>query len=362
MVEPRLLILDPYHGGSHAAVTETLLKFSPLPSQSWTLPARHWKWRMGSAHLTFSKRLNQCETLPSHLLTTDMLDLSRLQGLCPRLYATHCTLLMHENQLSYPRPERDREDLHLGMININSCLAADRIWWNSEYHRDDFLSHVENLSRMLPEQGLSGVGREILERSQVLGLPLDLDEIRPHRHVQRKPGPLKIAWNHRRDQDKGAVEVLHLLADLIEEGLDFEVMLFGERFRNEPSGLAEGLERLGARVIHDAFISDRTDYLRLLAQGDVLLSTSKQENFGLSVAEAVQLGLWPLLPNALCYPELIPESQHEHCLYSSSQELKSLILQAADQPERQPGSWYERYEAKALLASVFPITDASSHS
>ena len=82
MTEPGLLILDPYHGGSHAAVTDTLVKFSPLPAQAWTLPARHWKWRMGSAHLHFAQQLNAMEAAPSHLLTTDMLDLSRLRDFC----------------------------------------------------------------------------------------------------------------------------------------------------------------------------------------------------------------------------------------------------------------------------------------
>jgi hypothetical protein len=49
----RMLVLEPYFGGSHRAVLESLL---PLLAQAgWeadllTLPARKWKWRMrGSA-------------------------------------------------------------------------------------------------------------------------------------------------------------------------------------------------------------------------------------------------------------------------------------------------------------------------
>ncbi|MBM65156.1 MAG: hypothetical protein CMH55_02855 [Myxococcales bacterium] len=311
---------------------------------------------MGSAHLSFAQRLHGANEWPSHLLVTDMMDLSRLRGLCPELANSHCTLLMHENQLSYPRPAADREDLHLGLININSCLAADRIWWNSCHHRDEFLQHLEKLSAALPEQGLEGLAHEILIRGQVLGLPLDLEEFTRFRREDRAPGPLRIAWNHRRDQDKGAAEVLHLLADLADEGLDFELMLFGERFRRQPEGIDHGLVRLEARVIHDHYVPVRSDYLDRLAQADVLLSTSKQENFGLSVAEGVQLGLWPLLPNGLCYPEFIPKAHHGDCLYQDARELKALIVAAASQPHRRAGTWYDPFEARELLAPLFSAT------
>ncbi|MGD8995465.1 MAG: hypothetical protein PVH34_09645, partial [Syntrophobacterales bacterium] len=37
--------------------------------------------------------------------------------------------------------------------------------------------------------------------------------------------------------------------------------------------------------------------------------------------EAVRFGCYPLLPNNLSYPELIPEEHHTDCLYNSQEEL-----------------------------------------
>ena len=37
--------------------------------------------------------------------------------------------------------------------------------------------------------------------------------------------------------------------------------------------------------------------------------------------EAVRYGCYPLLPNNLSYPELIPERYHADCLYNSQEEL-----------------------------------------
>jgi glycosyltransferase involved in cell wall biosynthesis len=46
------------------------------------------------------------------------------------------------------------------------------------------------------------------------------------------------------------------------------------------------------------------------------VSTAIQENFGLSVIEAVLRGCIPLLPNRLSYPEIIPPRFHSAVLYN----------------------------------------------
>jgi hypothetical protein len=45
------------------------------------------------------------------------------------------------------------------------------------------------------------------------------------------------------------------------------------------------------------------------------VSTARQEFFGISVTEAVYAGAFPLLPDALVYPERIPAAHHDRCLY-----------------------------------------------
>ena len=59
----------------------------------------------------------------------------------------------------------------------------------------------------------------------------------------------------------------------------------------------------------------------MLARGDIVISTSLQENFGISVIEAIRLGCFPLLPNRLSYPELLPEEYHNCSLYDNEEQL-----------------------------------------
>lgn len=55
------------------------------------------------------------------------------------------------------------------------------------------------------------------------------------------------------------------------------------------------------------------DYYALLKRAKCVVSFAKQENFGFGIAEAVQCGCYPVVPNRLVYPEFYPGS----CLYNS---------------------------------------------
>ena len=49
----------------------------------------------------------------------------------------------------------------------------------------------------------------------------------------------------------------------------------------------------------------------------MVVSAARNENFGIAVVEAVAAGAWPVVPDALAYPEVIPAEYHTACLYSS---------------------------------------------
>lgn len=55
------------------------------------------------------------------------------------------------------------------------------------------------------------------------------------------------------------------------------------------------------------------DYYAVLKRAKCVVSFAKQENFGFGVAEAVQCGCYPVVPDRLVYPEFYPGS----CLYNS---------------------------------------------
>jgi len=82
------------------------------------------------------------------------------------------------------------------------------------------------------------------------------------------------------------------------------------------------------------FVEDRSSYLRMLLEGDVVVSTARHEFFGIAVLEAVYAGCVPLLPARLSYPEILPATLHEECLYKSEQALVDMLKACADDPVR----------------------------
>ena len=58
-----------------------------------------------------------------------------------------------------------------------------------------------------------------------------------------------------------------------------------------------------------------------------------QENFGISVVEAMAMGCFPLLPKRLSYPEILPNPYHSHCLYRGSRDLNSRLKRILIEPQ-----------------------------
>ncbi|MCZ7545626.1 MAG: hypothetical protein M5R40_19830 [Anaerolineae bacterium] len=110
----------------------------------------------------------------------------------------------------------------------------------------------------------------------------------------------------------GLFAALYQLAD---EGVDFEVAIVGENFRQQPEEFDRARERLGARVAQFGYLERFADYARLLWEADVQVSTAQQDFFGISTCEAIYCGCAPVLPRRLNYPALIPPAYHDDHLY-----------------------------------------------
>ena len=130
----RILAIEPYYGGSHRAFLDGLAAAS---RHDWTvvgLPARKWKWRMRGAALHVARQLDQPFDV---LFATDFLDLATLVGLAPqRLAGVPKAVYFHENQLTYPVLHESERDYQFAFTNITTCLAADRVLFNSQFHRE----------------------------------------------------------------------------------------------------------------------------------------------------------------------------------------------------------------------------------
>ena len=320
----RVLYLEPFEAGSHAAFTRALTGADGAGWAEWTvltLPGRHWKWRMRGSAAYFARA--HADALAQRfdlVFASAYLPLAELVGLCPALASTPRILYFHENQLAFPRrdPEAER-DLHYGFTQLISALAADRCVFNSAHNRDSFLTAATELLARMPDAVAPGWVEAIAERSEVLGLPLDLPEVAAARLTglplaERGAGPL-IVWNHRWEHDKDPDALVRIVDALIARGVRFRLAVCGQVFRSRPASLVEAEPRwraaLGDRLLAFGRLAERADYLALLTQAQIALSTAIHEFFGIAVLEAVHLGARPLVPDGLSYVELLP-AEHRY--------------------------------------------------
>jgi glycosyltransferase involved in cell wall biosynthesis len=334
----RILFLEPFYGGSHRAFADGLVSRSRHSIDLMTLPARFWKWRMRGAALHFAHTVQD----PGYydlVVVSDLMSMSDLKALWGRR-CPPSILYFHESQLSYPLPPGERMDYHFGFTDITSCLTADRIVFNSRFHYESFFEELPKFLRKMPEFKPLWVPREIEPKCSILypGCDFPRDADRPRQYGKAVsaqnyfPGegggaapassdvPL-VVWNHRWEFDKDPELFFDVLYRAAEAELDFRLAVLGENFQIVPKPFIEARERLGDRIIHYGYVEDRERYWDLLRSADIVISTSLQENFGYSVIEAVQAGCYPLLPERLSYPEILPEEYHTQCLYSDEAEL-----------------------------------------
>ncbi len=302
----RILLIEPYFGGSHAAWAEGYARASSHEVDLLTLPARFWKWRMRGAALTLAEQTRDLIAVrgqPDLVLASDMLDLPTFLGLTRDVVGRPAVVLyMHENQITYPPPPGANIDHSYGFSNWLSAVAADLILFNSQYHLEEFYSVLPGLLGSLPDFTHVDSIPPVRARSEVLPVGIDLDRLVERRAAD---GPPVVLWNQRWEYDKNPEAFFDALYRLMDEGLEFEVILAGENFRNVPEEFAEAERRLGKSIIYQGFSPDET-YVGLLSRADVVVSTAFHEFFGVAVVEAIAAGSVPILPSRLSYPELIP--------------------------------------------------------
>jgi len=327
----RILLLEPYLSGSHAAWAEGYAAHSRHQVEILGLSGQFWKWRMHGGAVTLAKKYITGAFDPDLILATDMLDLTTFLALTrDRTACLPCAVYFHENQITYPWSPGDRDvlyqrDKHYGFINYVTALSADAVFFNSAYHRDVFLKELPRLLKHFPDhQGLSRVS-EIAAKSRVLHLGLDLERLdagsNSRSSIEDDHDPPLILWNHRWEYDKNPGEFFHALDILVQKGLDFRLVILGENFRRSPQEFQQARKSLGDRILHFGYVADQKEYAKWLQQADILPVTSWQDFFGISIVEAVYSGCYPLLPHRLTYPEIFPVGECEDYYYSDFDDL-----------------------------------------
>jgi glycosyltransferase involved in cell wall biosynthesis len=340
-----IVCLEPYFGGSHRLFLDTLTAHSRHSISTVSMPARKWKWRMRGAAIYFTR--DNTDWIQSHakkridvILCTDMLAVNDLRALLPdTLWDVPILCYFHENQLTYPLQEFEERDYQYGMTNILSCLAAEAVWFNSAFHRDDFLTAAAALLAKMPDFVPKTVVPEIAAKSKVLYPPVLVTPVNRFGPGEKPPDePLTLLWSHRWEYDKNPGPFFEALVRLQETGRPFRLVLVGEEFDRAPPDVSDLFTRLKPVIKHGGWVPDHQTYLEWLRKADIVVSSSIQENFGLAVIEAVLSGCQPLLPNRLVYPEIIPPELHERCLYPGDAALHERLAELIDGRGRLAGT------------------------
>jgi len=294
---------------------------------------------------------------PDLILVSDMLDLTTfIASTRSRSANIPIVTYFHENQITYPWSPTDRDipknrDYHYGFINVTSAYTSDACLFNSNFHMDSFINSLPGFLNAFPDEKNIFMIDNILEKSSVLHLGIDLKIFDEYQNDSKNEFPV-ILWNHRWEYDKNPESFFNLLFKLDKMDLDFKVIVLGENFSKSPEIFEEARRKLGNKIIHFGYAESFDDYASLLWKVDILPVTSNQEFFGASVMEAVYCDAIPLLPNRLTYPELFPDN----CIYNSEKELElELIQMIKDHPNK--GESFKNVAAAYDWTAMGPVYD-----
>ncbi len=310
----QILLIEPYMGGSHRAWADGYAQTSAHEVTLVTLEARWWTWRMkGSAAILAEKVADLADDgyRPNVVLVSDMVDVAALRTfLHPSIGRPPLALYFHESQFTYPDSPQMTVDRSYPFLNWTSAMAADAVFFNSSYHQDVFFAELPHLLKSFPDHTHTHLVDSVAARSGVLPVGVDLSWTA---RGGSRTGPPLVLWNHRWEHDKDPETFVDAVR-AVAATHDFRLALAGERFRTVPGVLDELADELADRMEVNDYLSDEA-YRSLLLRTDVVVSTSLQEFFGISVVEAIAAGARPVLPDRLSYPSLIPEEHHAAVLY-----------------------------------------------
>jgi glycosyltransferase involved in cell wall biosynthesis len=223
-----------------------------------TLPARKWKWRMRGAAITMAAELRERErtaqgedSAPYDLVfASTFVNLAEFRGLVGGAIAsTPAIVYFHENQIAYPNQHIAEWDYQFPLTNITSALSAECCIFNSEWNRDGFLTGIDGFLREFPDHQPRGLERPIAEKSLVLAPPFDpsaFDALGPIRGSVPR-----IVWPHRWEHDKAPGTFFSAVRVLAEEGLDFEVAVAGQAFKDVPEAISQAESAIRHRTPSD---------------------------------------------------------------------------------------------------------------
>ena len=353
-----ILVVEPFYGGSHRSFLEGVVRRS---RHRWTLLTGkpvHWKWRSRSAPLELAQAAEAIlsQGLPDVVVGSDMLDLPCWRGLLRRdeMAGIPTGIYFHENQWTYPLSPAARADFHFGYTNLLTALAADACWFNSAFHREEFLRASRSFVGRMPDAQAAHDFEHLQSISSVIPPGFDPPADLSPPAEERSRHSIRIGWVSRWEYDKRPDRFLQLLALLERQGVNFRLVLAGPRPRRDPPELLQLRDLYADRIEHDGYCQLRSEYWEMLSSVDVVVSTADHEFFGIAVCESIWAGAAAVLPGRLSYPELV----HADSLYQDLEQAAAMIAQLRDPQQRKQQNRSNRQRLMTLrMSETVPLLD-----
>ncbi len=284
--------------------------------------------------ITLAKKLLDDPIQADVIVVSSLLDVGVFVSLIRHRYPRPpIAVYFHENQLTYPwsptdSDQKDGKDRQYMFTNYTSALTADAVWFNSRYHKESFLAALPKFLKPFPDHRNGWTVDAIAQKSSVLHLGLDLKTLLESK-ITRVAIPL-IIWPHRWEHDKGPNKLLQLLRILKQRSFHFQLALTGQSTGQTPHVFEQIQSEFEEEIIQFGFLESKEAYYSLLSRADIVLSTAAHDFFGAAIVEGIAAGCFPILPNALAYPEHLPERFHLTCLYSDINQAADLIMNVSN--------------------------------
>lgn len=191
-------------------------------------------------------------------------------------------------------------------LQIGGAMASERVVYNSRHCR---AMAEEAFSRYLREEAWN----EMDARSEVLlfGLLSGEEPVAP----EATDEPITVLYNHRFERYKNPRVTFDLLDELRTR---YPVRVWVTQAAGQMTG--------GAKAFHFdecIFEPSRMDYLRRAAVPAVNTINSEHETFCIAMLDSLALGHLAVVPNAITFPELVPEGYPY--LFNSVEEQRSML-------------------------------------
>lgn len=214
---------------------------------------------------------------------------------------------------------------------INMCNG---VFVGSEYAKEQIVNELA----MEVFSGNPKESEELIKKIHPYGMPLNWDELQKiAEEFAGSPKENIILFPHRPDEEKGIklfFDVIDHLSHIWDDFGDWQFVFCTSKEEHKSqskliNARMASIKRDYMNVEIKANLNKR-EYCELLDKTKVLVSTTKEENFGYCVIEGAAFGCHIIAPNKFSHPEIF--DQDYRILYDNEDEIAFKIISAANNP------------------------------